>query len=267
MVLIIVIIILFSGILLLTSPNYVLGQSIKINNEDLKDYNKWLDVINLEPTLDPNCIQTSNKVEDGIFSTDGFNNRSSPLLSPYVHPSLEFKLTVPSGWEQIEQNTGVSFLSPSSEPNEPFRQQMSIDILTDNFTTHGNFNDIVAARNQSLSSYQNFTLLQIAYLCLQNQNALVYTYTYFSPIFDSQLIGFDAIIPGPNKIYVISFFSTPENYSSYLPSISYMLNSFDFDESVYEIHTNLDSTPHSNSSNSQIVKSPIALMFKLELRL
>ena len=137
---------------------------------------------------------TTNK--DGLVTLDNSSILPALTLTPYDYPSFEFKVSAPYGWERVEQDMGVSFISPPSDSQDSFREQMSIDILTSNVTLLEAYDNVISS---SLLHSQNFTMIKAYDTCLKNENALVYLYTYLSPYDETLLKGIDVIIPSFGK--------------------------------------------------------------------
>ena len=244
---------------------------------------------------------------DGITTSDNSTLLPLSTLTTYKNPSIEFKVSAPDGWKQVVQDTGVYFISPPSDYDDAFVDQMNIDILEGNIT--------LMKVIENFTSLPDFKLLDVQNLCLQNEKAFAYDYIYYDSIYGTDVAGFDVIIPDSNNSYMISFFSTPEDFSSYLSTIIKVLDSFDFHNVNQGIGQSQASTQlgvcvsgdttfiscnnlnpqneassdsnavgeqgddddknttanqvidqsQSSNQNPPIVKSPIALMFKLEL--
>jgi YVTN family beta-propeller protein len=138
----------------------------------------------------------------------------------YTH--LGVRMLYPYDWEKVQEDNGVKFFSPVQNG---FQQNVFIDsqdIVTQVNKTLDQF--IKSAINNYKQVKTDFKLIHSNKTILDGSGAdrIVFTYTDGHYTFETTQI----FMIKNNKIYRITYTAMPEKYSSYLPTIQKMIDSF-----------------------------------------
>ena len=170
------------------------------------------------------------------LNTRAFAIDDSDSFLTYNNSKLNFSIQYPSTWDLIENrvHTDLENTSSTIEIKSPF--EGSQDLLQEAFLISINklqknitFNDYVDnALNEFKNEYNDFQLISNNLTMIDNHNGRKLSYSYIAgegPL-SIKLVMNHNIISDGNKVYVLSFGTTPDKYYEYSSLIQKMINSF-----------------------------------------
>ena len=157
----------------------------------------------------------------------------SSNLSTYENPAYTFRIQYPSNWEKVEFNQGieeghrniiVNFVSPLESSSDTFREYLIIEV-GDLRSQNLSLNKYIDKQISSRLSLPGFELIESTSATLSDSPAHKVVYTYS----DAE-IGItktmEILTIKDDKLYFISYTADATKYSSYLPAIQKMTDSF-----------------------------------------
>jgi hypothetical protein len=150
-------------------------------------------------------------------------------LLVYESPVYGIRTQYPDGWEIIIQSTSNSslslrFNSPLENDNNTYRENVILEIITvPNNTALSNFTS--AALASYLESFPDFELIELSSTNLTN-NAIP-AYKLVGSRTQEGLDFMQIFAIKEDKVYAISYSSETTRYSTYLPIIEEIINSFE----------------------------------------
>ena len=156
-------------------------------------------------------------------------------LLVYESPAYGIRTQYPDGWEILIQNASPSsislrFNSPPENDTDIFRENVVFEINTiSNNTALSNYTS--AALASYLESYPDFELIDLSSTNLTNTAIPAYKLVASRTQDGLDFIQIFAI--KEDKVYTISYSSEKTRYSTYLPIIEEMINSFEVTYSSY----------------------------------
>jgi hypothetical protein len=153
-------------------------------------------------------------------------------FSTYENDSLGIKILYPSNWATNEGDNSVSFTSPSG--NTPATYPVSLGIRVISFQGTGlhsplvNFLDFYTNTiiNFSEHTKKNFHLIESSATYISGIPSHMLIYTYLDPTNGSTEVRDIYTLKG-DKAYHIGYYSSPENYYTYLGTIQKMVSTFE----------------------------------------
>jgi hypothetical protein len=158
--------------------------------------------------------------ESSVQSLGGFLAYESPVYG--------IRTQYPDGWEIVIQSTSNSSLSlrfdsPPENDTDIFRENVLFEINTINNTALSNFTG--AALASYLESYSDFELIELTSTNLANNT--IPAYKLVGSRTQEGLDFMQIVAMKEDKVYVISYSSETTRYSTYLPIIEKMIDSFE----------------------------------------
>lgn len=211
---------------LLLSIIFSLSIGNSINNEQIL----------AQPQLSPEEIE--NEVLRGNLDIESIDNDTTTENSVeslgsgslvYESPLYGIRTQYPGGWEIIIQNTSnstlsIRFNSPPENDTDNFRENVRLVINTvSNNTALSNFTG--AALASYLESYPDLELIELSSTNLTN-NAIP-AYKLVASLTQEGIDFMQIIAIKEDKVYTILYSSEKTTYSTYLPIIEKMINSFE----------------------------------------
>jgi hypothetical protein len=150
-------------------------------------------------------------------------------LLVYESPVYGIRTHYPDGWEIVIQSTSNSslslgFNSPLENDNNTYRENVILEIITvPNNTALSNFTS--AALASYLESFPDFELIELSSTNLTN-NAIP-AYKLVGSRTQEGLDFMQIFAIKEDKVYAISYSSETTRYSTYLPIIEEIINSFE----------------------------------------
>ena len=187
--------------------------------------------------LSPEEIQ--NEILRGnlkIKSTDNDTTTTESSVQSLVNGNLTYESPVygirtqyPDGWEILIQNTSNSslslrFYSPPENDTDTYRENVILEINTiSNNTALSNFTG--AALASYLESFSDFELIELTSTNLANNT--IPAYKLVGSRTQEGLDFMQIVAINEDKVYTILYSSEKTRYSTYLPIIEKMINSFE----------------------------------------
>jgi len=168
---------------------------------------------------DNNTITTESSVQSLVDDN----------LIVYEGPAYGIRTQYPDGWEIIIQNTSnpllsLGFSSPPENDTDMYRENVVLEIFTvPNNTALSNFTS--AALASYLESFPDFELVELSSTNLTN-NAIP-AYKLVGSRTQEGLNFMQIFAIEEDKVYAILYSSETTRYSTYLPIIEEMINSFE----------------------------------------
>ena len=147
----------------------------------------------------------------------------------YESPVYGIRTQYPDGWEIIIQNTSnssliLSFNSPPENDTDRFRENVRLAIgAVPNNTALSNFTSATLA--SYLESYPDLKLIELSSTNLTS--SAIPAYKIVASRTQEGLDFMQIFAIKENKVYSISYLSENSRYSTYLPVVEKMINSFE----------------------------------------
>ena len=151
----------------------------------------------------------------------------------YQNSTEGIKIHYPANWEKVKNASipqfAVLFLSPQENSSDIFRERVvvqAINLPSRNTTLDELVNELVGNLKTRLV---NFELQDSKPFTIASNNTaqmLIYTYSNFLPDFRT-LKSTDVAMINGNKAYIITYNAEASKYSSYLPTVQKMIESFE----------------------------------------
>jgi hypothetical protein len=173
-------------------------------------------------------LDTEN-IDNGATTTENSVQSLGNGSLVYESPVYGIRTQYPGGWEIIIQNTSNSLLSlrfnsPPENDTDIFRENVRLVINTvSNNTALSNFTG--AALASYLELYSDLELIELSSTNLTNKAIPAYKLVASLPQEGLDFMQIFAI--KENKVYTILYSSEKTTYSTYLPIIEKMINSFE----------------------------------------
>jgi serine/threonine-protein kinase len=163
---------------------------------------------------------TTTTTESSVQSLGGFLVYESPVYG--------IRTQYPDGWEIVIQSTSNSslslkFNSPPENDTDIFHENVLLEINTINNTALSNFTG--AALGSYLESYPDFELIELTSTNLANNT--IPAYKLVGSRTQEGLDFMQIVAMKEDKVYVITYSSEMTRYSTYLPIIEKIINSFE----------------------------------------
>jgi hypothetical protein len=187
----------------------------------------------LQATAQQTKISTS-PISSSSSSTSRANitNTIDTFLT-YQNSTEGIKIRYPANWEKVKNASipqfAVLFLSPQENSSDIFRERLvvqAVDLPSKNTTLDELVNELVGNLKTRLV---NFELQDSKPFTIASNNSaqmLIYTYSNFLPDFRT-LKSMDVATINGNKAYIITYNAEASKYSSYLPIVQKMIESFE----------------------------------------
>ena len=187
----------------------------------------------------PSPEEIENDIFSGNLDIESIDNNTATTESSvqslgsgslvYESPVYGIRIQYPAGWEIIIQNTSNStlslrFNSPPENDTDGFRENVLLEINTiSNNTALSNFTG--AALSSYLELYPDLELIELSSTNLTN-NAIP-AYKLVASLTQEGLDFMQIFAINEDKVYSILYSSEKSRYSTYLPIIEKMINSFE----------------------------------------
>jgi hypothetical protein len=206
-------VVLFSSIMLTTTVYAQQQSPEEIEEEILRGS------VDLEGTDDDTATTTES-------SSDQFLSNDSVIV--YESPAYGIRTQYPDGWEIVIQSTSNSslslrFNSPLENDTDIYRENVIFEVSTANNTALGNFTG--AALGSYLESYPDLKFNELSSTNLTN--SAVPAYKLVGSRMQEGLDFMSIVAIKDDKVYTITYSSDKSRYSTYLPIIEEMINSFE----------------------------------------
>jgi hypothetical protein len=194
-------------------------------------------VIAQQQQLSPEEIQ--NEILKGNLKIKSTNNDTTTTESSvqslvngnltYESPVYGIRTQYPDGWEILIQNTSNSslslrFYSPPENDTDTYRENVILEINTiSNNTALSNFTG--AALASYLESFSDFELIELTSTNLANNT--IPAYKLVGSRTQEGLDFMQIVAMKEDNVYVILYSSEKTRYSTYLPIIEKMIDSFE----------------------------------------
>ena len=189
----------------------------------------------LQATAQQTKISTtaiSSSSSSSSTSRSNITNTIDTFLT-YQNSTEGIKIDYPANWEKVKNASipqfAVLFLSPQENSSDIFRERLvvqAVDLPSKNTTLDELVNELVGNLKTRLV---NFELQDSKPFTIASNNTaqmLIYTYSNFLPDFRT-LKSTDVATINGNKAYIITFNAEASKYSSYLPIVQKMIESFE----------------------------------------
>jgi photosystem II reaction center protein PsbP len=208
--------------------------SVLINN----GFNYQQVIAQQQQQLSPEETQNEilrGRLQIGRNDNDATTTESSVQAVPegnilaYESPPYEIRTPYPDGWEIIIQNTSNSLLSlrfnsPQENDTDFFRENVRLEIITvPNNTALSNFTGVALA--SYLESFPDIELTELSSTNLTN--TAIPAYKLVGSRTQDGLDFMQIVAIKEDKLYSILYTSERTRYSTYLPIIEEMVNSFE----------------------------------------
>jgi eukaryotic-like serine/threonine-protein kinase len=182
--------------------------------------------------------ETENEILRGNLDIESIDNDTTTTESSvqslggflvYESPVYGIRTQYPDGWDIVIQSTSNSssslrFDSPPENDTDTYRENVILEINTiSNNTALSNFTG--AALASYLESYSDFELIELTSTNLANNT--IPAYKLVGSRTQEGLDFMQIVAMKEEKVYVISYSSETTRYSTYLPIIEKMINSFE----------------------------------------
>src|SRR5215212_2279200 len=185
--------------------------------------------------LSPEEIQ--NEILKGNLKIKSTNNDTTTTESSvqslggflaYESPVYGIRTQYPDGWEILIQSTSNSslslrFYSPAENDTDTYRENIILEINTINNTALSNFTG--AALASYLESFSDFELIELTSTNLANNT--IPAYKLVGSRTQEGLDFMQIVAMKEDNVYVILYSSEKTRYSTYLPIIEKMIDSFE----------------------------------------
>jgi hypothetical protein len=146
----------------------------------------------------------------------------------YESPAYGIRTQYPDGWEIVIQNTSNSslslrFSSPLENDTDIYRENVIFEVNTANNTALGNFTG--AALGTYLELYPDLKFNELSSTNLTNNT--IPAYKLVGSRMQEGLDFMQIVAMKEDKVYAITYSSEKSRYSTYLPIIEEMINSFE----------------------------------------
>ena len=189
----------------------------------------------LQATAQQTKISTtaiSSSSSSSSTSRSNITNTIDTFLT-YQNSTEGIKIDYPANWEKVKNASipqfAVLFLSPHENSSDIFQEGLivrAIDLPSKNIT----LDELVSQLMGNLNTGRvNFALQDSKPFTIASNNTaqmLIYTYSNFLPDFRT-LKSTDVATINGNKAYIITFNAEASKYSSYLPIVQKMIESFE----------------------------------------
>jgi hypothetical protein len=178
----------------------------------------------LRGNLDIESIESDNTTTESSIQ---FLSNGSILV--YESPAYGIRTQYPDGWEIVIQSASNSslslqFNSPLENDNDVFRENVLFEINTiSNNTAVSNYTS--AALTSYLESFPDFELIELSLTNLTN--AAIPAYKLVASRAQDGLDFMQIFAIKEDKLYTILYSSEKTRYSTYLPIIEEMIDSFE----------------------------------------
>ena len=170
-------------------------------------------------------------IDDGTTATadSSVQSLSEGSLLIYESPVSGIRTQYPDGWEILIQRTSNSsislrFDSPPENDTDIFRENVNLEINTiSNNTALSNFTS--AALGSYLESYPDLELIELTSTNLANNT--IPAYKLVGSRTQEGLDFMQIVAMKEDKVYVITYSSEKPRYSTYLPIIERVIDSFE----------------------------------------
>jgi serine/threonine-protein kinase len=206
-----------------------------INNQQVIAQQQQQQQQQLSPEEMQNEILRGNldiqSIDNGTAATteSSVQSLSKGSLLIYESPVSGIRTQYPDGWEILIQRTSNSsislrFDSPPENDTDIFRENVNLEINTiSNNTALSNFTS--AALGSYLESYPDLELIELTSTNLANNT--IPAYKLVGSRTQEGLDFMQIVAMKEDKVYVITYSSAMTRYSTYLPIIEKMIDSFE----------------------------------------
>ena len=165
---------------------------------------------------------------DTTTTESSVQSLSNGSVLAYESPVYGIRTQYPDGWEIVIQSTSNSslslkFNSPPENDTDIFHENVLLEINTINNTALSNFTG--AALGSYLESYPDFELIELTSTNLANNT--IPAYKLVGSRTQEGLDFMQIVAMKEDKVYVITYSSEMTRYSTYLPIIEKIINSFE----------------------------------------
>jgi hypothetical protein len=158
--------------------------------------------------------------------TNTNSTTSKSFLTYQNNSTLGIKIQYPSNWKnQLDDGVGVIFISPPEANLDRFLEKLTIAFFPSN--TNTSVNELAnRAINNYKEHYTGFQLIESKAITFERNPAYTIVYSYTDEEL-RKVIAMDIGTAKDNRVYVFSYSADPTEYSSYMPTIHKMINSFE----------------------------------------
>ena len=183
--------------------------------------------------LSTNIVSTAIQQQITVAQIDGKNSN----FLTYENPTYRFKIQYPLNWEKVQFNQGieeqrrnmvVNFLSPLAGSSPTFREYLIIEVGNLSSSPNRDLAQYITTLINFRQSLPHFNLIESNPTTLVGSNNPAYkiVYTYSNPIVGITK-AMDILTNKGNNLYFLSYNADITKYSSYLPTIQKMIDSFE----------------------------------------
>jgi len=185
-----------------------------------------LSIIIMPHTAQQAMGQTMTTTSMAYDFTNKNSTTSKSFLTYQNNSTLGIKMQYPSNWKnQQVDGVGVIFISPPEANLDRFLEKLTIAFFHSN--TNTSINELAnRAINNYKEHYAGFQLIESKAISFEHNPAYTIVYSYTDE--ESRMVmAMDVGTAKDNRVYVFSYSADPTEYSSYMPTIHKMINSFE----------------------------------------
>jgi hypothetical protein len=185
-----------------------------------------LSIIIMPHIAQQTMAQTMTTTPMAYDFTNTNSTTSKSFLTYQNNSTLGIKIQYPSNWKnQQVDGVGVIFISPPEANLDRFLEKLTIAFFPSN--TNTSVNELAnRAINNYKEHYTGFQLIESKAITFERNPAYTIVYSYTDEEL-RKVIAMDIGTAKDNRVYVFSYSADPTEYSSYMPTIHKMINSFE----------------------------------------
>jgi hypothetical protein len=231
---------IIQGLVLNSSYTRVLVQSLANPSSEIKSEKQGQIIITttrqnlhelpiaLQQSPDPihsSIISTPRSI-DFINATSTNTTKSKFFFTYQNNSTLGIKIQYPPKWKEVQvDGIGVIFISPPESNSDRFLEKLTIAVFPSNNNT--SVNKLVnEAINNYRDRYPDFQLIESKAITFKTNPAYTIVYSYTDQEL-REVMAMDVGTSKDNRVYVFSYSADPSEYSSNMPTILKMINSFE----------------------------------------
>jgi hypothetical protein len=185
-----------------------------------------LSIIFMPHIAQQTMAQTMTTTPMAYDITNTNSTTSKSFLTYQNNSTLGIKIQYPSNWKnQQVDGVGVVFISPPETNLDRFLEKLTIAFFPSNNNTSVNELANLAINNYK-EHYTGFQLIESKAITFERNPAYTIVYSYTDQEL-RKIIAMDVGTAKDNRVYVFSYSADPTEYSSYMPTIHKMINSFE----------------------------------------
>lgn len=184
--------------------------------------------IALQQSPDPthsSIISTPRSI-DFTNATSTNTTKSKSFFTYQNNSTLGIKIQYPPKWKEVQvDGIGVIFISPPESNSDRFLEKLTIAVFPSNNNTsvHKLVNEAI---NNYRDRYPDFQVIESKAITFKTNPAYTIVYSYTDQEL-REVMAMDVGTSKDNRVYVFSYSADPTEYSSNMPTILKMINSFE----------------------------------------